>query len=31
MARRRDARARGLHPLAVRVNNPDEETQTTHA
>ena len=28
MARRRDARARGLHPLAVRVNNPDEETQT---
>ena len=30
MARRRDAHSRGLHPLAVRVNNPDEETQTTH-
>ena len=30
MARRRDASARGLHPLAVRVNNPNEETQTTH-
>ena len=30
MARRRNAHARGLHPLAVRVNNPDDNTQTTH-
>lgn len=28
MARRRDAHSRGLHPLAVRVDNPAERTQT---